>query len=416
MDRFIERRRWSPRRIACVIGAGCVVLLALYGFLFGNRGSRVNVETDHLTISTVLSGPFMEFSPVTGNVVPLAIHYLDAIEGGVVDTVYVEVGMFLNEGDRLLKLSNTTLVMDIMYREAELFQQSNNLRNTRLSMEQHNLEMQRQILDITHGVQKQTRLVENNTRLVEKQLIPVQEYRESKEELDYLVRKLDLTRKTLRQDSLFRIAQIEQLEASLSRIQANLDIVKGNMENLVISSPASGQLTSLNAEIGQSVMRGERLGQIDVLGGFCVRAEIDEHYISRVRPGLAGTTAVSDRSYPLRVLKVYPEVVNGRFAVDMEFSEAQPEGIRRGQSLRIDLGLGEASEVVLVPTGGFYYDTGGRWIYVVDGKRKRATRRNIHIGRENQMYYEVLDGIEPGELVITSSYDEFGDAHVLNLK
>ena len=416
MDRWIEKKYWTRRRITFVVISGIIAVLVLYSVLLGNRRSTVNVETDHLVISMVERRVFQEYIPVTGTVLPVKTHFLDAVEGGLVDTVYLEAGSYVETGDNILKLSNTNLVMDIMHREAELFQQSNNLRNTRLNMEQHSLEMQRRLLDLTHDITKQRRIVSNNTRLADKNLISIQEFEESKEEFKYLVSKLDLTMKTHCQDSLFRIIQIEQLEASLERMNANLEIVKKNMDNLVIEAPVSGHLTSLNTEIGQSISRGERLGQIDILDGFKVNVEIDEHYIGRVNAGLQGTATVAGEEYGLDVIKVYPEVINGRFTIDMAFGDSEPSGIRRGQSLRIRLQLGELSEAVLIPTGGFFRETAGRWIYVVDTSKSFAEKREIHLGRENPHYYEVIGGLNSGELVITSSYDNFGNADQLVLK
>ena len=363
-----------------------------------------------------MQGEFQEYVPFTGTVVPVGTHYLDAVEGGRVDTVYLEAGTYVEKGDRILELVNTSLLMDVMYREAEIFQQSNNLRNTRLSMERQGLEMQRQLLELEHSIRKQRRIVESNVSLAEKQLIPNREFEESKDELLYLERKLDLTRETQRQDSTFRVNQIKQLESSLERMAANLELVKRNMENLVIKAPVSGHLTSLNAEIGESKKRGERLGQIDILEGFKVRVPIDEYYISRITTGLGGTFDFSGTTYRVGIAKIYPEVAEGRFEVDMEFDGTEPAGIRRGQTLRIKLELGELSEAVMLETGAFYLTTGGRWVYVLDESRGMARKRTIHLGRQNIEYFEVLGGLEPGERVIVSAYDSFGKADRLVLK
>lgn len=416
VDRPIQKKRWTARRIVYVAGGGTIAALVIYGLLLADRTPRLNVRTDRLRIATIVRGAFQEYIPVTGTVIPINTHYLDAVEGGRVDTVYLEAGTFVERGDRILKLANTNLLMDVMYREAEIFQQSNNLRNTRLEMERHGLEMQRQLLDLEHAIKRQRRIVESNTILAAKELLSQREFDESKDELTYLVRSLELTAKTQRQDSLFRENQIRQLETSLVRMEANLEIVKQNMENLVIKAPVSGHLTSLNAEIGESKQRGERLGQIDILDGFKVRVPIDEHYIARISNGQAGTFNFARDTFSLTVSKIYPEVVEGRFAVDMHFIHEEPEEIRRGQTLRIRLELGELSEAVLLATGGFYQYTGGRWAYVLDGSGTGARRREIHLGRQNTEYYEVLEGLEPGEQVIVSPYETFGDADRLVLK
>jgi HlyD family secretion protein len=416
VDRIIEKKRWTPKRIAAIAGAGIIIVIIIYALLLSKQGARLNVRSERIRIDTVVSGEFQEFIPVTGTVIPINTYYLDAVEGGRVDTVYLEAGTFVDKGERILKLANTNLLMDVMYREAEIFQQSNNLRNTRLSMERNSLEMQREILDLEFEIRRQSRVVESNIPLAEKNLISQREFDESKDELEYLKRKLTLTRRTQRQDSIFRTAQIEQLEASLVRMEQNLAIVKQNMENLVIKAPVSGHLTSLNAEVGESKQRGERLGQIDILDGFKVRVPVDEHYIARINTDQEATFTFTDETFRVAITKIYPAVVEGRFTVDMNFVGEEPAGIRRGQSLRLRLELGDLSKAVLLPTGGFYQTTGGRWIYVMDESGAEARKRRIQLGRQNTEYYEVLDGLVPGERVIVSPYDTFGDVERLVLK
>ena len=416
VDIPIEKKRWARRRIVYVSGSVVVLALVIHSLFLIGRGSRLNVKAERLRIATVMQGEFQEYVPFTGTVIPVSTHYLDAVEGGRVDKVYLEAGTFVEKGDRILELVNTSLLMDVMYREAEIFQQSNNLRNTRLSMERQSLEMQRQLLDLEHEIRMQRRIVESNVSLAEKQLISSREFAESKDELLYLERKLELTRETQRQDSTFRFSQIRQLESSLERMEANLELVKRNMENLVIKAPASGHLTSLNAEIGESKKQGERLGQIDILEGFKVRVPVDEYYISRITTGLGGTFDFSGTLYRVRIAKIYPEVVEGRFEVDMKFDGMEPAGIRRGQTLRIKLELGELSEAVMLESGAFYLSTGGRWVYVLDESQGAARKRTIHLGRQNIEYFEVLGGLEPGERVIVSAYDSFGKADRLVLK
>jgi HlyD family secretion protein len=415
MDRKIEKRNWGPKRLVYVAGALLVACVLIYILFFAGFGSRLNVNSERITTFTVERGEFQEFTPVTGRVIPVRTHFLDAVEGGRVDTVYVEAGTFIHRGDKLLKLTNTNLLLDIMYREAELFQQSNNLRNTKLALAASRLEMKNQLLDLRHKIGKQKRQVEDNAELAEKNLISARNHEDAVVELEYLRDKHELTLETQKQDSLYRAVQIEQLETSLDRMEANLEVVRQNLDNLVIRAPVSGHLTSLNAEVGESKSRGERLGQIDVLDGFKVRAAIDEHYIARVEVGQHGSFALSGDQYGLTVLKVYPEVVNSRFEVDLVFEGPEPEGIRRGQTLRIRLELGELSEATLLATGAFYQATGGRWAYVIDESGDSAEKRGIQLGRVNADFYEVLGGLEPGERVITSSYDAFGDVDQLVL-
>lgn len=417
LDRKIDKKKWTPTRIAYLGGGSALFLLVLYMLIFAGRDTKLNVRSERITVSEVKRGPFQEFIAVTGNVVPIKTHYLDAVEGGRVEIKYLEAGSFVNKGDPILKLTNTNLLLDIMYREAELFQQSNNLRNTKLDMARNSLQMRRQLLEIEREVKKHRRINESNVVLAGKNLISSREFEESREQLEYLLKDLELTVEMHRQDSLFREAQVEQLEIGLKRMEGNLRIVKQNLEDLIIKAPESGHLTALNAEIGESKNRGERLGQIDILDGFKVRVPVDEHYIARISEGQKGSFALSDKkTYRLFIEKVYPEVLNGRFEIDMTFDGKEPDGIRRGQTLRIRLELGDLAEALLLPTGGFYQKTGGRWIYVLDKSGKTARKRAIQLGRENTMFYELLGGLEPGEKVITSSYDNFGDVDVLVLK
>ena len=416
VDIPITKKRWTRGRIVYASGAALGVILVLYSLFFVGRGSRLNVRAERLRIATVTRGEFQEYIPFTGTVVPVSTHYLDAIEGGRVDTVYLEAGTYVEKGDRIIELVNTSLLMDVMYREAEIFQQSNNLRNTRLTMERQGLEMQRQLLELEHEIRMQRRIVESNVSLAEKNLISSREFEESKDQLLYLERKLELTKETQRQDSTFRAAQIDQLERSLGRMETNLELVKRNMEDLVIKAPVSGHLTSLAAEIGESKRKGERLGQIDILEGFKVRIPIDEYYISRITTGLGGSFELAGDAYRLRIAKIYPEVVEGRFEVDMDFEGKEPHGIRRGQTLRIKLELGDLDEAVMLETGAFFVSTGGRWVYVLDESGDTARRRNVHLGRRNMEYFEVLDGLEPGERVVVSAYESFGKADRLVLK
>jgi len=416
MDRKIEKKKWPPKKIIGVSLVSLLLLVIIYSFFFGDSSSRLNVQTERVTISTVHRGVFQEFIPVTGTVIPIKTIYLDAVEGGRVEKVYLEAGSYVKEEDPILKLANTNLLLDIMYREAQLFEQSNNLRNTRLLMEQNSLTLRRDLVDLNYQIQRQQKLYQRADELAQKNLISLQEYEQAKDQYDYLLKRKELTIETQKQDSVFRQVQIEQLEASLHRMQANLEIVKQKLENLILKAPISGQLTSLNAEIGESKSPGERLGQIDVLEGFKVRAEIDEHYIVRIELGRNGTFEFANKTYQIIVKKIYPEVRNGRFEVDLEFTDETPDGIRRGQTLHIKLELGDLSEGVLLARGGFYQKTGGQWVYVLNRTEDYATKRNIRLGRQNPQVFEVLEGLEPGEKVITSSYDNFGDMDKLILK
>lgn len=416
MDRTIQKKKWPPKKIAAVSAGGLFICFVLYSFMFGDNSSKLNVETEKITISEVARGPFQEFIPVTGTVLPIKTIYLDAIEGGRVEKRFIEAGTFVKEGDIILQLANTNLLLDIMFREAQFFEQSNNLRNTRLSMEQNSLNLRRELTEIDYQIQRLQRAHERAVELVKKNLISQQEYEIARNDYDYYLKRKDLAIQSFKQDSLFRQAQIENLESSLERMQANLGVVKQKLESLYLKAPATGQLTSLNAEIGESKNPGERLGQVDILDGFKVRAGIDEHYLSRISPGQNGEFDFAGKTYKLIAKKVFPEIREGRFDVDLEFEGEEPEGIRRGQTLHIRFELGDLSEATLLARGGFYQKTGGQWVYVLAGSGEFATKRSIRLGRQNPQVFEVLEGLETGEKVITSSYDSFGDIDKLILK
>jgi HlyD family secretion protein len=416
MDRIIGKKKIRPRRILSLALLAIPVLLAVYAFIPGGEGSRLRVDRDRLSISTVERGQFQEFIPVTGEIVPIRTVYLDAIEGGRVEAVYVEDGNFVEEGDKLLKLVNTNLLLDIMYREAELFQQSNNLRNTELALEQNRLEMRDQVLEIEIELKKTKRNYERSKKLIEEGLVPAQDFEEARDDYEFYVKKRDHVHDAQRQEKIYRENQVEQLRASLTRMDSNLQVAKKNLEDLVVEAPVSGYLTSLDAEVGESKVRGERLGQIDILDGFKVRLRVDEHYITRLAKGQVGLVTYRQKEHELVTDKISPEVVDGRCEVDMEFIGSQPEDLRRGQTLQVRLQLGGPSESILLKKGAFFQDTGGRWVYVVDPSGSVALRREVRLGLENPYHFQVLEGLQPGEQVITSSYSTFGDAEQLILK
>ncbi len=416
MDRKIEKKNWTFKKIAYILFALVIIVFVVYTIFFGDHSSKLNVQTERITISTVKKGPFQEFIPVTGNVIPINTFFLDAIEGGRVEKRFVEAGTYVNEGDKLIQLANTNLLLDIMYREAELFQQSNNLRNTRLAMEQNKLALRAQLLDLNFQIKMQKRVFIRQKKLHDSNLISKEEYEDAKDKYEHLIHSRDLTILSNQQDSVFRKIQINQLELSLKRMEANLEIVKENVENLTVKAPVTGYLTSLNAEIGESKVKGQRLGQIDILDGFKVRVGIDEHYIARINVGQEGSFTFAGQQYRMEIIKVFPEVLNGRFEVDMTFKDEDPEGIRRGQTVHLRLELGDLSEEILLATGGFYQKTGGQWVYILDPSGDFATKRKIRLGLSNSDYYTVLEGLEPGDKVITSSYDNYGDIEKLILK
>lgn len=415
MDRKIEKKTWTPKRLALIAAATLFVAFVFYTIILGDHSSKLNVQAEKITLAKVNKGLFQEFIPVTGTVMPIKTIYLDAMEGGRVDKLFLEEGAFVKQGDAILKLTNTNLQMDVMFREAQLFEQINNLRNTRLAMEQNRLRNKSDLIDLEFQILNLKRKYDIAKGLVGQNLVSQQEYEQARDEYDYSLKRRDVLSETIRQDSILRAVQVTSLENSINHMQTNLGIIKENMENLTVRAPVNGQLTSRIAELGESKRAGDRLGQIDVLDGFKVRAGIDEHYIARIQIGQTGEFEFAGKTYQLVIRKVYPQVTNGRFEVDMEFVKDTPSDIRRGQSLQVRLELGDLSEAVMLPRGGFYQKTGGQWIYVVDPGGAFAVKRPIKLGRQNPQMFEVLDGVFPGEEVITSSYDSYGDIDKLIL-
>ena len=415
MDRKIDKKKWPPKKIALVAGAALFVIFAVYAIL-GERGSRLNVDADKITISEVTRGPFQEFIPVNGTVQPIQTFYLDAVEGGRVETRFVEAGAFVRKGDPILRLNNTNLQLEVMYREALSYEQINNARNTRITIDQNTIRVRQEMADVDLGLQKARKAFVRDSALVSRQLISDLEFKLTSDDYNYWLKRKEISLENSRQDSLLRHNQIGQVEESIKRLGANIDMTRRNLANLTIKAPITGQLSSLNAEIGQSKTPGERLGQIDVIDSFKVRVAVDEFYISRINTGQTGEFDFAGGTHKLIIKKVYPEVREGRFEVDMEFVNKAPQGIRRGQTLQIRLELGDLAEATLVPRGGFYQKTGGQWIFVVDGSSGSAVKRALKLGRQNPRVFEVLEGLQPGERVVTSSYDNFGDVDRLVLK
>ena len=416
MDRKIKKKKWPPKKIAAYSGSGLIIFFILYIFLFSDRSSKLNVELDRITISIVQQDLFQEYIPPTGLVEPIQKYFLDVSEGGRIVEKFVEEGAFLEEGDPIIRLENPSLTLNIMYNEAQVFQTMNSLRGVRLSMEQNSLRLKAQLLNLEYDILKQKRKFRLNKKLHEKKLISEIEFEESHDDYDYLIHLRSLTIETNRKDSLFRLEQIKNLEINVKRMQRQLEMTSAQMENLTVRAPIKGQLTALDAEIGESISRGQNLGRIDNIDSFKVSSAIDEHYIARIRVGQKAEFDFNGTTYKLIINKVFPQVTDGRFDVDLLFSGNAPANIRRGQTVRLKLELGDLTKAVLVDRGGFYQSTGGQWIFVLDKTENFATRRNIKLGRQNPLMFEVLEGLEPGEKVITSSYDNYGEIEKLIIK
>jgi len=409
LDRKIKKKKSTAKRIISIFLATGFLAFCLYHFVFGDYSTKLNVKSERITISAVHEGPFQEYIPVIGTVIPKKTIYLDAVEGGRIERRYIEAGTFVKKGQNIVTLANTDMLLDIMNREAEFFQLNNDLRNAQLIMEQNQLDLRSRLLELDYRIKQSKRKYQREQILRNKEIIAAEQYEETKTEYEYLCRKRELTKRTYEQDSRFRKHQVKQIEASLERMEANLKIAKQKLDDLTIKAPFTGHLTSLNAEIGESKKRGERLGQIDILDGFKVRVPVDEYYIARINTGQHGEFTFDEKTYRITISKIYPEVTGGRFEIDMEFAGLQPEDITRGQTLHIRLELGNLSTAVLLPQGGFYQKSGGQWVYVVDKSREFAVKRKINLRRQNPEVFEVLAGLQPGEKVITSSYDNYGD-------
>lgn len=415
MDKQIKKKKWPLKRILTVLGIVAFISTILFYVIWGDHSSKYNVNSERISVSTVEFGPFQDFIPVTGTVQPIETFYLDVADGGRVVAKFVEEGSFLEVGDPIIRLENPSLALQIMYSEANVFSTMNSLRSARLSMEQNRLNLQMQILNIEYEIRKENRSFKNNERLYEKQLISQIEFEDSRDNHNYLLSRRELTLENNRKDSLFRFEQIKNLEQNVERMQKQLLMTSAQMENLTVKAPIKGQLTSLNAEIGQSISRGENLGQIDNIEKYRVRVPIDQYYISRVVTGQKGTFSFDNKTYTVVIKTVFPEVKSGRFEVDMIFNGEQPKGLRRGQTLHIRLELSEPLEVLFVEMGGFYQTTGGHWIFVLDDDEKSAIRRKISLGRSNTQNVEILEGLKVGEKVITSSYDNYREVDKLIL-
>jgi len=416
MDRKIKKKKWPPRKIALVGGAAAFVLIVLYLFLFQFSASSLNVEAERITVSTVEKGPFLEYIPIQGSVMPISRHSLATSEGGRVDKIFMEAGTMVKQGEPILELVNTDLLLNIMWREADFVQQSNQLRQVRLNMDQYRQTLRQQMNNIENELAKQKSAFERNEKLYKENLLSEFEFEKYKLDYEYQVRNRDIVAEGQKKELEYREEQVQSLEEQLKRMESNLQASKQKLDALVIRAPISGQLSALDAEIGQFKAPGTAIGQIDVLDAFSVRAQIDEFYITRVQAGQKGEFDLGQKTYPLKIRRVFPEVREGKFEVDFDFAAAAPPDIRRGQTLYIRLELGDVAEAVLVAKGGFYQTTGGNWIYALDSSGKFATKRFIRIGRQNHQVYEVLEGLQPGDKVITSSYEGFGDMERLILK
>ncbi len=409
MDKKIEDNRLiKPKHWKYIIG-GIFIVTVVLGWVFRDPSTRYKVDREKVSIDKVTRAQFQDFIRITGYVEPISFVYLDAIEGGVVKEIMIEEGSMVKAGDVILRLSNTSLNLSILNSEAQLAEKSNFLRETQINMEQQKLALQRDLINLEFDLLQKERAYRQNEELYEEELISKEEYLRSGEDYSMSVKLKDLAMKRHYHDSIFRKNQVEKISKNLQNMQLNLELIYQRQEDLNVKVPVDGQLGLLNAELGQSIGVGMRIGKINVLTSYKIRAEIDEHYIDRIRQGLQASFDRQNVAYNLTLKKVYPDVRNGRFEVNLYFDGELPKNIRTGQSYHIGLQLGESLEAVLIPRGGFFQSTGGQWVYVLTIDEKEAIKRSIRIGKQNPQFYEVLEGLQPGEMVVTSSYNTFGD-------
>lgn len=415
MDTLIEPKRGMKRKHLYGIAGGLALLALVLYFIFRDTASSVTVEKGRITIAEARRGEFNDYIRVIGQVMPNRIIYMDAVEGGRVEERLKEEGAMVKAGDVILRLSNPLLNIGIMQSEADLAYQENELRNTRISMEQERLRLKQERIGASKELTVKRRRYEQYARLIEEQLIAKEDFRLAKEEYDAAREQLDVIDERIRQDNVFRESQIQSLDENIRNMKRSLALVRQRLENLNVKAPIDGQVGNLEAQIGQSIAAGEHIGQI-ITPDLKVQAQIDEHYVERVVPGLPADFTRDGANYRLEVTKPYPEVKDGQFRTDLQFTSGRPENIRAGQTYHINLQLGDPEQAVLIPRGGFFQITGGRWVYVVDESGKFAVRRPIRIGRQNPQYYEVTEGLQPGERVVISGYELFGDNEKLILE
>ena len=416
MDKIIEKKTgwrvaFTKKALPYWLGA---LLLAFIVYLIARPNNKtLRVDKDTITVSSAVKGEFNDYIRISGRVQPMTTIQLSPQEGGIVQTILIEEGSKVKAGDPILVLSNDNLDLSILNSEAELAEKENILRNTQIQMEQQKLDVRQNVLEYSTQVERLRRAYEQQKALYEDKLIAKEEYLKAEEDYKLARQKYELMTERSRQDSLYRSTQIDRMEESLDNMQLNMQMIRKRKSNLIVKAPIDGELGLLDVVLGQSIASGTKIGQINSVGTYKVEAQIDEHYIDRVVAGLEATFERQGETFSTSIRKVYPEVRDGKFKADFKFAGEQPDNIRAGQTYYLNLQLGQPEEAVIIPRGTFYQKTGGKWIYVVNKEGTKAVKREIRIGRQNPQYYEVLEGLEPGERVITSGYDTYGDSDVL---
>lgn len=416
MDIQIEKKKFSRSKIITFGGIAILLFLIIYVIYATSGGAKLAVNKERISINTVKNGVFQENIPVSGIVLPITTIYLDAIEGGRVEEKFVEDGALMKKGEPILRLSNTDLELSLINQETSVYNLLTQMQISQNAARQNTINRLNQFTDVENNLIEAERLYNLNSKLYEKGAIGRQDYESSVNNYNYQKQRMKLTQEVLQQDSIANKQEIQQAKNSYIRTQSALQLMRKKVEDLVVRAPIDGQLTSLDAEIGQSKNKGERLGQIDVVTGFKVRVDVDEHYIARIYTGQKGTFSLNNTSYTLVIKKIFTQVVNGRFQVDMVFENEVPKGIRRGQNLQIQVALSAEKEALLVPKGGFFMKTGGNWIFKLSEDGASAYKVDIQLGSQNTKYYEIISGLNAGDKVITSSYDSFNEIEQLIIK
>lgn len=416
MDIQLEKKKGLRPKHYGYIALGVLLLFVGWKLLFASSVSTFRTDKEKLSIAAVVDGKFDDYITINGSVAPISTIYMDAYEGGRVTEKLIEEGAMVKKGDIILTLENSVLYEQILQSESNLALKQNDLRSTRLNFDSRQVDGRRNLATAENDLTRNKRNYEQNMALYEDELISKETYLVSKENYELSQKQYEIVKLQTEQDDALRKTSLAGLDTDLARMKKTLAMVYERLDHLNVRAPADGQLGFLDAEIGQNIGQGQRIGQINVLTDFKIEAAIDEHYIDRVKRDLTAVLERNDSIYPLRVRKVYPEVRNGRFRVDLVFTENKPATIRTGQTYNIRLQLGASNDALLLPKGGFFQSTGGQWVFVVNANGSEALKRNIRIGKQNSRYYEVLDGLEPGEQVITSNYDSFGEAERIVLK
>jgi HlyD family secretion protein len=416
VDRIIEKKTWNTKRLLTIGGVTALVLLIAGSIYFTSGKSKLDVDTERLTISTITKGPFQEFIPVNGVVMPLTTIYLDASDGGRVEAKYVEDGAHLKKGDQILKLANTDLELSLANEETAVYANQTQMQISHSQAQQNTISKLNNMADVDVAFREAERVYRLDKDLYSKKAIGSQEMQTATNQYNYQLSRRKLAQQILTQDTAMVRQQESQTKEQYAQMKNTLDLLRQKVSDLTVRSPIDGQLTSFDAEIGQNKNKGEHLGQIDVLSGFKVRVGVEEHYLSRVFTGLKGDFQFADKTYKLVIRKVFTQVVNGQFQVDMAFVGETPTGIRKGQTLQVRLALSDETTALLLPKGGFYQQTGGNWIFKVSDDGKKAYKVDIQINRQSPDYYELTSGLKAGDKVITSSYETYGDIQELVLK